>query len=69
VARVLTDGRSMVVEYKGALLEGKASEQAKRDIGREWERRSAGQALFLWALIQDPEHRNVAAQIKSKIKG
>ena len=62
VAR-LKDGRVLVVEYKGAHLE--AGEQEKRDVGRLWQDRSNGQAVFLWALKQDPAGRSIAQQLKA----
>jgi type III restriction enzyme len=68
-AAKLTDGRIMLIEYKGEHLEAKASEQAKRDIGRLWEQRSAGKALFLWAVKQDAVGRAVPAQLKAKTAG
>ena len=66
-AAKLTDGRIMLIEYKGEHLEAKASEQEKRDIGRLWEQHGQGQALFLWAVNKDAAGRNVAAQIRSRI--
>lgn len=68
-AVLLKDGRRMLIEYKGEQLEGKATEQAKRDIGHEWEKRSDGKALFLWAVKQDPAGRAVAAQLGARIAG
>ncbi len=62
----LTDGRILVIEYKGEHLEDKQSEQEKRDIGRLWESRSGGRALFLWAVKTDDEGRNVHQQIEAK---
>jgi type III restriction enzyme len=66
-AAKLTDGRIMLVEYKGEHLEAKTSEQEKRDIGRLWEKTSVGKALFLWAVKQDAASRPVAAQITTLI--
>ena len=51
-AAQLSDGRRLLIEYKGEQFEAKSSEQEKLDIGREWERRSNGKALFLWAVKQ-----------------
>jgi hypothetical protein len=62
----LTDGRILVIEYKGEHLEDKQSEQEKRDIGRLWEERSGGRALFLWAVKQDDAGRDVRQQIETK---
>lgn len=66
-AAQLTDGRRILIEYKGEHFEAKSSEQEKLDIGREWERRSNGKAIFLWAVKQDAAGRRVAAQLKAKI--
>ena len=49
----LKDGRILVIEYKGKHLEDKQSEQEKRDIGRLWEARSGGRALFFRAVKAD----------------
>ena len=38
-----------------------------RDIGRLWEQRSGGQALFLWAIKKDSEGRALQDQLKDKI--
>ena len=59
----LTDGRVLVIEYKGEHLEDKQSEQEKRDIGRLWEERSGGRALFLWAVRTDDHGQDVRQQI------
>ena len=66
-AAKLTDGRTMLIEYKGEHLEAKVSEQAKRDIGRQWEKHGAGKTVFLWAVKQDTASRGVAAQLQDKI--
>lgn len=55
----------MLIEYKGEHLEAKASEQTKRDIGRQWEQRSGGKVLFLWALKLDSEGSSVAQQVSA----
>jgi type III restriction enzyme len=62
----LTDGRVLVIEYKGEHLEDKRSEQEKLDIGRLWKERSGGRAMFLWAVKQDDDGRNVRRQIEEK---
>ena len=63
----LTDGRILVVEYKGEHLEDMQSEQEKRDIGRLWADRSGRKALFLWAVKTDAAGQNVQQQIKTKV--
>jgi type III restriction enzyme len=61
----LKDGRILVVEYKGAhLLE---YEQEKRNVGELWEEKSAGKALFLWAVERDPQSRDVYRQLENKL--
>ncbi len=62
VAR-LKDGRVLVIEYKGAHIE--PGEQEKRDVGRLWQERSNGTAVFLWAMKQDSAGRTLAQQIKA----
>ena len=45
----LTDGRLLVVEYKGAQLH----EPLKRGVGQLWEKTSGGTCIFLWAVKSD----------------
>lgn len=45
----LTDGRMLVVEYKGAQLH----EPLKRDVGLLWQKTSGGKCVFLWAVKND----------------
>jgi len=45
----LTDGRILVVEYKGAHLTNAADTDEKRAIGALWEKASGGRGLFLMA--------------------
>src|SRR5690606_10969171 len=42
----LTDGRILVVEYKGSHLEDSADSQEKRALGEVWAARSDGRCLF-----------------------
>lgn len=42
----LTDGRRLVVEYKGAHLYDNADSKEKRDIGKVWVATSGGRCLF-----------------------
>ena len=62
VAR-LTDGRALVLEYKGSHIED--GDKAKRQIGLAWQRAMQGQGLFLW--IGDSEEtaqgRSIAQQL------
>lgn len=62
----LTDGRLLVVEYKGkAFLNADTHE--KQQIGHQWEATSGGRWLFLLALAEDDQGRNVSQQIAHKI--
>lgn len=61
----LTDGRILVVEYKGAHLLNKDTDE-KHQVGRQWERTSNGKCLFLLAVAND-HGRDVAMQIAEKI--
>ena len=66
VAR-LTDGRALVLEYKGSHIED--GDKAKRQIGLAWQRAMQGQGLFLW--IGDSEEtaqgRGIAQQILARL--
>ena len=63
----LEDGRVLIIEYKGDILIDKKSEVEKADIGRLWEQKSNGKALFLFAVKKDEQGRDVAGQIKDKL--
>ncbi len=65
----LKDGRFLVVEYKGAHLLADHETKEKRLIGELWERASDGKGLYLMAVKQDDEGRDVRAQVAEKIKG
>lgn len=62
VAR-LKDGRMMVVEYKGALLD----EQEKKMVGELWARNSEGRGLFVWVRPQKLDGRALTAQLRQAI--
>jgi type III restriction enzyme len=62
----LEDERVFVIEYKGEHLAALESEKA--DIGRLWEKKSGGKALFLFAVKKDAAGRDAAMQIDSKIR-
>ncbi|MEY4910177.1 MAG: hypothetical protein RL260_3895, partial [Pseudomonadota bacterium] len=63
----LTDGRVLVVEYKGSHLID--ASRTKVQIGHQWEVTSGGHGLFLMATApdDDPHRRDVARQIADKI--
>lgn len=62
----LTDGRVLVVEYKGAHLSDAADTDEKRAIGLLWEKTSAGRGLFLMAEKQ-VDGNDVRGQMLRKI--
>ena len=62
----LTDGRLLVVEYKGEHLLNQKTE-VKVQIGHQWETSSGGRCLFLLAVAEDEMGRSVAQQIAHKI--
>ena len=63
----LKDGRTLVVEYKGAHLLKTPETIEKRAIGDVWERRSAGRGLFALAAKQDAAGKAPRAQLLAKI--
>ncbi len=58
---MLDDGRTLVVEYKGAHLADGADTNEKRLIGELWERQSQGRALFI---VVEKSAAGVAAGVK-----
>lgn len=62
----LTDGRILVVEYKGAHLTESADTDEKRAIGTLWERVSGGTGLFL-VVEKVVEGSDMRAQLKAKV--
>ncbi len=62
----LTDGRMLVVEYKGQHLQDNADSREKAAVGAQWERTSGGRCLFLMATA-DNNGADVATQIDNKI--
>lgn len=64
----LTDGRVLVVEYKGEPYKTNDDSKEKRLVGEQWERASQGQCLFLFAVAQDEDGRSVEKQIADKLK-
>ena len=69
VAR-LNDDRTMVIEYKGALLAGGGVDDTneKRAIGRLWEQNSGGKGLFVMVERQLGD-RDMRGQLQDKIGG
>lgn len=62
VAR-LTDGRLLVVEYKGGDRFTSDQEKEKRMVGALWAKRSEGKGLYLMAQKVDDRGRNVREQL------
>ena len=62
----LSDGRILVVEYKGENLYSNADSSMKRLSGEIWEEHNKGKVLFLMA-TKDKNGRNVRQQIEDKI--
>jgi type III restriction enzyme len=62
----LSDGRVLVVEYKGAHLAETPDAKEKANIGEIWERLSKGKALFLLATIKKGG-KSLAEQIRNKM--
>lgn len=59
----LTDGRILVIEYKGEAYATNDDSKEKISIGQLWEEKSNGKALFLFALKSDAQGRSVHDQI------
>ena len=66
VAR-LEDGRTLVVEYKGAHLVGSPDTEEKQNIGELWAKESKGHGLFLMAVKEDEKGRLVDRQLEAVI--
>lgn len=65
----LTDGRVLVVEYKGAPYKSNDDSKEKQQVGMQWEKASQGKCLFLFAVKEDELGRDVARQLEDKLKG
>lgn len=62
----LTDGRLLVVEYKGQHLQDNSDSREKAAVGAQWEKTSGCQCLFLMATA-DHNGADVVAQLNRKI--
>ena len=67
VAR-LSDGRLLVVEYKGGDRFTAEQEEEKRMVGELWTKRSNGRGLYLMARKVDDQGRNVREQLLAAIE-
>ncbi len=63
----LSNGKVLVVEYKGEALYSNRDSQQKRRVGQVWEKASNGRCFFMMARSKDEYGNNVAAQIQWKI--
>ena len=64
----LTDGRILVIEYKGEPYKTNDDSREKRQVGEQWARASNGRCLFLFA-VADDHGRGVAQQLNACIEG
>ena len=65
----LTDGRMLVLEYKGDAYVTNDDSAEKRAIGNKWAEMSDEKCLFLMAVEQDDKGRDVRQQILEILKG
>ena len=63
----LTDGRVLVVEYKGEPYRTNDDSREKVQVGNRWEQSSGGRCLFLFAVERDEMGRDVNQQIEAKL--
>lgn len=63
---MLTDGRLLVVEYKGGLTAEGADTDEKRTIGALWERQSGGKGLFV-VVEKLVDERDMRSQLAKKV--
>jgi len=61
----LTDGRVLVVEYKGEPYKTNDDSREKAQVGFQWQQSSGGRCLFLFAVQQDEHGRGVAQQLEA----
>lgn len=63
----LTDGRVLVVEYKGEPYKTNDDSKEKIQVGHQWEKSSNGRCLFLFAVETDDIGRDVFKQLSDKL--
>ncbi|HKM16351.1 MAG TPA: hypothetical protein VJY63_10610, partial [Marinospirillum sp.] len=63
----LNDGRMLVVEYKGDVYASNDDSAEKREVGNKWAQLSHGKCVFIMAVKQDQEGRDVRQQILDTI--
>jgi len=64
----LTDGRLLVVEYKGQYISDTADTREKCIIGKLWEELSNGEGIFIMAVAKDNKGRGLKAQFSDMLK-
>lgn len=64
----LTDGRMFVIEYKGEAYKTNDDSREKDAVGQLWASKSDGKCLFLMAVEEDNQGRNVFQQINDAVK-
>ncbi|QEY59728.1 restriction endonuclease subunit R [Pseudomonas sp. C27(2019)] len=64
----LTDGRMLVVEYKGEVYASNDDSAEKRAVGNKWAELSSGRCLFVMAVKHDQDGRDVKQQILKVIE-
>ena len=63
----LTDGRTLIVEHKGAHLYSNDDSKEKRDLGQLWQDLSNGKGLFIMTRVTDDKGRSIEQQINDLI--
>lgn len=64
----LTDGRMLVVEYKGEAYASNDDSAEKRAVGELWAKSSQGRCLFIMAVERDNQGRDAGRQIQDLTK-
>lgn len=64
----LTDGRVLVVEYKGEPYKTNDDSKEKIQVGQQWEKSSQGRCFFLFAVETDDIGRDVFMQLGDKCR-
>ncbi len=64
----LTDGRLLVIEYKGEIYKTNDDSREKNLVGNTWAKHSDGSCLFLMVVKKDDDGRNVYQQIDNTIR-
>ena len=63
----LTDGRMLVVEYKGEAYASNDDSAEKRTVGELWAKSSHGRCLFIMAVERDSQGRDARQQLQDLI--